>query len=177
MGKPTKPLPVKLISGLIFKEPDTAKQAQRLLEKHFGIIDFESKTLDFTYTGYYEKEFGSPLKRKFIGFKKLVLPQGLARIKITANRIESKLSKNGRRLVNIDPGYLDCAKFVLASTKDYKHRIYLGKGIYAEITLFYQDKTFRAWEWTYPDYKTPEYAAVFNQIRQRYYEQIKLLGF
>jgi len=79
----------------------------------------------------------------------------------------------GPRSINIDPGYLDLARLVLASTKDYKHRIYLNKGIYAEVTLFYQDRTFQPWQWTYPDYKTPEYIAIFNKIRDILILQIK----
>ena len=83
------------------------------------------------------------------------------------------MAKGISRIINIDPGYLDLSKLILASTKDYKHRIYLTKGIYAEVTLFYQDKTFCPWEWTYPDYKTGEYIEIFNRIRQIYAEQIK----
>ncbi|OGX43889.1 MAG: hypothetical protein A3G38_03040 [Omnitrophica WOR_2 bacterium RIFCSPLOWO2_12_FULL_51_8] len=78
-----------------------------------------------------------------------------------------------RRLVNIDPGYLDLAKLVLASTKDYRHRIYLERGIYVEITLFYQRKTFNPWEWTYPDYRSREYIEVFNRIREIYKKQLQ----
>jgi len=97
----------------------------------------------------------------------------LFKIKINTNIIEEKLSKHGLRIINIDPGYLDMAKLILASTKDYKHRIYLDKGIYAEITLFYQNKNFTPWEWTYPDYKSSDYIAIFNHIRALYAEQIK----
>ena len=97
----------------------------------------------------------------------------LSKIKVFTNRVENKLSLNSRRQINIDPGYLDMAKLVLASTKDYKHRIYLDRGIYAEITLFYRDKTFQPWEWTYPDYRTSDYIRIFNQIRQVYAQQTK----
>lgn len=164
---------VKLIIGFIFKEEGILNKTRFLLERQFGKIDFESQTLPFTHTDYYEKEFGRNLKRKFISFKKLILPQNLPKIKIITNIIEKKLSTQGSRTINIDPGYLDLAKLVLASTKDYKHRIYLNQLIYAEVTLFYENKSFRPWEWTYPDYKTPEYIAIFNQIRNIYTQQIK----
>ncbi len=165
---------MKLIIGFIFKEDKILYKAQSFLTRRFGAIDYESKTIAFTYSNYYKSELGSGLKRKFISFKKLILPQNLPRIKITANIIEKKLSKAGMRSVNIDPGYIDMAKLILASTKDYKHRIYLNNGVYAEITLFYQKETFRPWEWTYPDYKSADYIEIFNRIREAYAEQIKI---
>lgn len=165
---------VKLIIGFIFKEEYAFNKTKIILEKHFGKIDFESQILPFEHTNYYEKELGNPLKRKFISFERLIASQDLPRIKIITNRLENKLSnKKGQRTINIDPGYLNHAKFVLASTKDYKHRIYLNKGIYAEVTLFYEAKTFRPWEWTYPDYKTAAILAIFNLIRGIYSKQIK----
>lgn len=173
MGKIKAQQPVKLISGFIFQKETVVDKARGILEKKFGKIDLESPILQFTHTNYYEPEFGNDLKRKFISFKKLIHPQSLPRIKIITNAIENKLSKAGLRLINIDPGYLDMAKLILASTKDYKHRIYLDKGIYAEVTLFYQDKSFTPCEWTYPDYKCSDYIAIFNQIRQIYANQIK----
>lgn len=157
----------KLIIGFIYKEDAALNKAQAVLKKKFGEIDFESQVLPFQHTNYYEAEFGQGLKRKFISFRNLILPENLAKIKNLTNRIEKKLSCGPSRLINIDPGYLSLSKLVLASTKDYKHRIYLGGRIYAEVTLFYQDKTFQPWECTYPDYRSPEYIAIFNKIRQK----------
>lgn len=172
MGAIKKHQPVKLVVGFIFKEEDVLNKAESFLEKRFAKIDFQSQTFPFSHTDYYEKELGKDLKRKFISFKKLISPQTLPKIKIITNKIEQKLSNGILRSINIDPGYLDLSKLILASTKDYKHRIYLAKGIYAEVTLFYQNKTFKAWEWTYPDYKTAEYIAIFNRIREIYAGQI-----
>lgn len=173
MGKINTHQPVKLIIGFISRQESILDKAERILIKHFGKIDYESQTLAFGHTDYYRNEFGINLKRKFISFKKLILPQSLPKIKIITNIIEKKLSRAGLRLINIDPGYIDTAKLILASTKDYRHRIYLNNGVYAEVTLFYQNKSFRPWEWTYPDYKTPDYIALFNQIREIYVKQIK----
>ncbi len=164
---------VKLVIGFIFREEGMLDKANNILRKEFGEIDYESPTLAFIHTDYYETELGKNLKRKFISFEKLIRPQNLPKIKITTNAIEKKLSRNKMRPINIDPGYLDLAKLILASTKDYKHRIYLDKSIYAEITLFYQNKSFAPWEWTYPDYKTADYIRIFNRIREIYVEQIK----
>lgn len=173
MGKILKPQPLKLIIGFIFQDEDKFNKALGFLEKYFGKIDFSSQTLPFVHTNYYEKEFGRNLKRRFISFKHLISPEDLSRTKIITNKIEKRLSTGTSRTINIDPGYLSLSKLILVSTKDHKHRIYLNQGIYAEVTLFYQDKTFKPWEWSYPDYKTEEYIAIFNQIREVYAEQIK----
>jgi hypothetical protein len=166
---------VKLFAGLIFAGEEAYLKSKQLLEKRFGHSDLESQTLPFNHTQYYQKEFGTNLKRKFLSFKQLVEAEELSRIKLITNRIEAGLSWQGRRRINIDPGILTLAKVVLATTKDHKHRIYLAGGIYAEVTLYYQNKSFQPWEWTYPDYKTPEYIRIFNQIRDIYSNQLKLL--
>jgi len=207
MGQVRARQKVKLITGFIFKDEGVFNKAEGILKKRFGKIDFQSQTLPFTHTDYYEKEFGKGLKRVFVSFEKLILHENLPQIKILTNKIEHKLAKGSCRLsgapqtlvrgsllcqeiprirhprakamgistrrINIDPGYLDLAKLILASTKDFRHRIYLNKGIYADLTLFYQNKTFQTWEWTFPDYKTAEYIAIFNQIREIYTKQIK----
>lgn len=173
MGQIKKHSPVKLIIGFIFKQEGTLEKAKRILEKQLGAMDFISPILAFNHTDYYEKELGKDLKRSFVSFKKLIDPKDLPAIKITTNKIERFLSTRGKRAINIDPGYLDLSKLCLASTKDYKHRIYLNKGIFAEVTLFYQDKTFQAWDWTYSDYRTKDYIAIFNKIRETYARQIK----
>lgn len=176
MGKTQKPQAVKLISGFIFKEEENFKKANGLLERRFGQVDFQSEPLPFDYTNYYAKEFGLGLKRTFLSFKKLIYPQQLSGIKVFTKTLEKRLSLKGSRRVNIDPGYLDLAKLVLASTKDFSHRIYLNRGIWAEVTLVYQGKTFKPWEWTYPDYRTQEYLAIFNRIRAIYSAQIKKIA-
>ncbi len=164
---------VKLIFGFIFKDGRVFQRAEGIIEGRFGKIDFKSPDLNFTHTDYYEEEFGSRLRRRFISLNKLVPPRELPEIKIYANKIERRFSNAHKRLVNIDPGYVDLSKLVLASTKDFAHRIYLDKNIYAEATLIYQNRTFRPWECTYPDYRSREYIAIFNQIREIYAGQVK----
>ncbi len=172
MGKVTRHPPVKLIVGLICANNDLFGKCQSMLKKKFGGLDFESSELAFDFTGYYDKEFGKCLKRKFISFKRLIPAEKLSSIKLFTNSLEKKLSVKGLRGINIDPGYLDMAKLVLASTKDFRHRIYIGRGMFAEITLYFQGKSFRSWEWTYPDYRTPEYIEIFNKIRELYRKQV-----
>ena len=166
MGKPKLPHKVKLFTGFLFRDPQVYKKAKAILSRKFGPIDFESRMLPFNYTDYYRQEFGPDLVRAFTGFSGMIAPENLSRIKLITNSIEAKLSKSGKRTINIDPGYIDMGKLVLASTKDYTHRIYLRDGIYAEITLAYRDKSYRPYPWTYPDYSSAEYIAVFNSMRE-----------
>ncbi|MDD2702568.1 MAG: DUF4416 family protein [Candidatus Omnitrophica bacterium] len=173
MGTAAAYPPVKLVAGFIFSDDNACKKARAALVRRFGAIDFESGVIPFTYTDYYEKEFGTGLKRVFVSFKRLVPLDRLARIKAATNSIENSLAVKKYRPVNIDPGFVDLAKLVLATTKDFCHRIYLSKGIFAEVTLVYKDRSFRHWEWTYPDYRTPEYIAIFNHIRELYAKQLK----
>jgi len=168
MGIPANPHKVKLIVGLLSNDVEAIKIAEAGLVRAFGRTDFESALLDFTHSDYYLEEMGGGLKRKFLSFKEPFNLKGICKVKLKTNLLEKKLMKSGRRKVNIDPGYLDLAKLVLFSTKDYTHRIYLDKGIFAETTLFYKDKKFNAWPWTYPDYKSEAYINIFNSIRELY---------
>lgn len=165
---------VKLVIGFIFNNETALQRAVFLLKRKFGPLDYISEVLPFTSTDYYHEEFGAELKKQFISFERLIGLEQLPSIKIFTNKIEKKLSNNHKRSVNIDPGYLDMAKFVLATTKDYVHRIYLGKGIFAEMTLYYRDKTFNPWDWTYPDFRTPEYINVLCEIRKIYKTKLEL---
>jgi len=167
------PQKVKLFCGLIFRSEEYLKKAKHALEKRFGDIDSQSQIIKFNYTDYYEKEMGKGLKRQFVSFRPLINPESLTKAKLYTLKIEKKMSRNKQRLINIDPGYLNEAKVVLASTKDFSHRIYLKHGIFAEITLIYHKKTFQVLSWTFPDYRTPEYHKIFYQIRDAYRQQIK----
>lgn len=167
----TKRCRVKLIAGIITSSEDTFSKTEEALQRAFGPIDYRSQTIRFDFCDYYQKDMGPDLKRRFISFKRPINPAVLSRIKLITNRLERQLSKDikgVKRAVNIDPGYVTGAKLILASTKDYSHRIYLNKGIYAEVTLYYKNGSFRWWDWTYPDYKTDAYIKIFNQIRRIY---------
>lgn len=172
MGKAKDSARVKLIIGFIFNNNGFLTSAKKILVRKFGKIDFQSRVIPFVHTDYYDKEFGGGLNRTFISFQRLIRPQALPGIKIFTNKIEQRLAAHNQRRINIDPGYIDLSKLILATTKDYNHRIYLDKGIFAEVTLFYKNKAFRWWDWTYPDYKTEDYIQIFNQIREIYAKQI-----
>jgi len=165
MGKAKKPETVKLVIGMLAKNPELFDNAEEFFVKKFGPVDYRSPVIPFNYTDYYNKEIGYPLKREFISFKKPVYPQKIAAIKLLSNRLEDQFSLNQKRRINIDPGYISDAKFVLATTKDYSHRIYLNNGIYAEVTLVWRKSGFTPLEWTYPDYRSSEYIKILNTIR------------
>ncbi len=172
MGKEKNNPPVKLITAIYTNNIKLFNVVEDKLTEKYGHIDLKSEIFDFTHTDYYQKEMGLGLKKEFISFEKLIEPESLSDIKIFTNQIEANHVKDNKRQVNIDPGYVDLAKLVLASTKDFTHRIYVGKGIYAEVTLFYQDKNFRAWPWTYPDYKTEISLSFFKKARFVYHNKM-----
>ncbi len=173
MGKAQDPLPVKLIASLFSADLTLLAAAHTELERAFGPIDYASDLLPFDHTTYYTPEFGAGLQRRFVAFASLIEPHRLAQVKTDTNQLEMKWTLAGKRSVNIDPGYISQSKLVLATTKNYGHRLYLGQGIFAEVTLRYHKGTFRAWEWTYPDYASPACIAIFNHIRELYKEQLR----
>jgi hypothetical protein len=94
-------------------------------------------------------------------------------MKLTTNRVEEEYRQDGRRRINIDPGYISLERLILATGKNYTHRIYLSKGIYADLTLIFQKRSFRPLEWTFRDYATPEIIGFFNDLRKKYKEHIR----
>jgi hypothetical protein len=180
MGQIRAPRPVKLFVGMLAARTDLFNIAQKELKAKFGPIDMVSDVIPFEFTDYYEKEMGPNLLRKFVGFEQLINPKELASAKLFTNNLEEEISEqleNGRRAINLDPGYITLSKLVLASTKDYSHRVYLGDGIFAEVTLHFSDKRFNPWSWTYPDYKTATYRKFFETMRRQYVEILKKGGY
>ncbi len=173
MGQSKAPRRVKLIVSAFAPGDALLQQARGALDVEWGPIDFESELLPFDHTPYYEPEFGADLVRRIWTFEPLVDPGALAAIKLRTNELEGRWAANGQRGVNLDSGYVSMAKLVLATTKNHGHRIYLCDGIYAEVTLQYRDGVFRPWPWTYPDYATPAYCALFEGIRRQYAAQLR----
>ncbi|MCR4407930.1 MAG: DUF4416 family protein [Anaerolineae bacterium] len=173
MGTVKKPLPVKLIVSAFAGGEALLAEAKARLVAEFGPIDYESALLPFDHTPYYTPEFGPGLVRRIWAFEKLIEQGELAAIKRRTNDLEAEWAVGGRRRINLDPGFVAHSKMVLATTKDHAHRIYIGEGIYAEVTLYFRDGSFRAWPWTYPDYASLPYLEIFNQIRALYAAQMK----
>lgn len=173
MGQAKTPQPVKLIVSAFAPGDALLQDARDALDAEWGAIEWESELLPFDHTPYYQPEFGAGLVRRIWTFAALIDPSELAAIKVRTNELEGSWADGGRRKVNLDPGYVSPAKLVLATTKNHGHRIYLGQGIYAEVTLQYRDGAFRPWPWTYPDYATPHYCALFEGIRRTYLAQLR----
>ena len=167
---------VKPILGLLTSIPDQTESVYDEVIAELGPVDFHTDWIPFESTTYYQEEMGSKLQRQFISFSNLIDPSRLADIKCLTNRLEQRFSQNKKRRFNLDPGYLSSAKLVLATTKNFAHRIYLHSGIFAEITLTYRGRRFHAQEWTYPDYRTPVYLQIFEKIRQKYLNQLSQIS-
>jgi hypothetical protein len=165
MGLPKRPLPAKLVVGLLSADRACLAEAGGWLTSYCGDVDFTSEVLPFDYTDYYAAEFGAPLWRQFLAFAPPFEQGALAATKLLTNAIEGNTSVAGRRSVNIDPGYVTAAKLVLATTKDNSHRLYIGDGIYAEVTLSFVRGCFRPLAWTYPDYASEACRQIMERIR------------
>ena len=179
MGTAAAPCQVKLIAGIIASSEELFNETGKAMEDNFGPIDYASRIIRFDFTKYYERDMGPDLKRRFVSFQKLIDPAGLPDIKLATNKLEEVIARRAKtkvRPVNIDPGYIAASKLILASTKDYFHRIYINKGIYAEVTLYYRNGTFTSMDWTYPDYKTKDYIKIFDEIRDIFMNQIQQKG-
>ncbi|MBI5328263.1 MAG: DUF4416 family protein [Deltaproteobacteria bacterium] len=174
MSRPKNPNLVKLIISLITGDKGIIKPVLKKLEDKFGSIDFLSGKLGFSHTDYYKNEMGEGLFRKIASFEKLIKPDELAGIKLFTNYVEGEHLKDDRkRIINIDPGYISMEKMVLASCKNFSHRIYLKKGVYADLTLIYKAKGFQPLEWTFPDYAEDGMIKLLKNVRQRYMHQLQ----
>lgn len=173
MSTPSKADNVKLIASTFSSEESLLDPVIQELQKMFGPIDWKSPGLFFDRTRYYAREMGWPLYRRFVSFRNLVPPENLVDIKLKTNEVEERHLKAKKRIVNIDPGYISLERLILATGKNYTHRVYLSRGIYADLTLIFQRGSFRTLEWTYMDYADPEIIAYFNEIRERYKRQLR----
>lgn len=163
-----EPKPVKLVISLIFNNSADLILVKNKLSEVFGDIDFESEKLNFEHSDYYKKEMGENLHRKFLAFRKLIHRDELVGIKIFSNDLESVFMNEGRRNVNIDPGYLAHEHLILATGKGFAHRPYLGKGVYADLTLIYTKNDYQSLDWTYPDYNEKRIKDIFRKLRKIY---------
>ena len=164
---------VKLFSGFIYKDEEIFQAVKKRLEDIYSPVDLESDVFNFDFTTYYNEEMGIPLFRRFVSFKELIEPVQLPDIKLLANRIEDETACDGKRTVNLDPGYLSAANVIIATTKNHYHRVPLQKGIYAHMEYVIKKKnTLTPLEWTYPDFRTQQYTDFFNRLIRLFKENI-----
>lgn len=168
MSLPQPPKPAKLVISLFMREKSLIEPVALDLADNFGPVDMVSHWFSFDFTTYYEPEMGAPLFRRLMTFKTLIEQNDLPEIKTVTNALEQKYSENGKRMINLDPGYMLRERFVLATGKNFTHRIYLDKGIYADLTLIYTKGRFQKLPWTYPDYAEGNMLKYLELIRNKY---------
>jgi len=173
MSTPKTPQPAKLVIGCLLKQKPLLAPVIRKLTDRFGPMEAISPWMAFDFTRYYEPEMGRPLVRRVMAFRRLIDQEQLSGIKRITNNVEAEFSEASQRRVNIDPGYLLPERFVLATGKNYTHRIYIGNNIYADLTLIFTQGEFRTLPWTYPDYAQPDIQKFLFQIRRKYLLDLK----
>ncbi len=167
-----RPAPrVKLICGIIAAQKAGIDRAVDVLTGRFGQVDVASETFAFDFTDYYREQMGPDLLRKFVAFASLVPADALAAAKRWTNQQEAELAvelswpSGPPRPVNLDPGYVDEAKLVLASMKDFSHRVCLDGGVFAEVTCQFRRGRWHPLPWTFPDYASGRYDAFLTAAR------------
>lgn len=139
------------------------------LERRLGSVAYDSGPLPFTHTRYYDREFGTPLVRRLLAFADPLPLDELAELKMWTAQLETGLAgPDGCRLVNIDPGYLTLERLVLATGKNFTHRVYLGHGVFADLTLVFSGGRWQSLPWTFPDYAHPSLQAHLTAMRLLY---------
>lgn len=176
MSTPKEADDVKLMASLFSPEEEILEEVTLGLQSMHGPLDWISPPLLFDRTRYYESEMGWPLHRRFLSFKRLIRPEAIVDIKLQTNELEKSFLREGKRRVNIDPGYIALERLILATGKNYTHRIYLSKGIYADLTLVFHQGSFQTLAWTYRDYADPVVIGYFNKVRERYKNQLRGLS-
>jgi len=166
MGEIRKPSAVKLFVGIMFRRDFDLGAALGPLTEAYGAVGRDYGPVDFSWSDYYGEEMGGGLLKYYAVFRESANRDSLPRIKNHTNALERQFSSDGKRVVNIDPGYLAVDKLVLASTKDFFHRLYLGDGIFGEATLHYRGGRFRFFSWTYPDYQEPGFINFLETARK-----------
>jgi Domain of unknown function (DUF4416) len=171
MSKPRRhPDPARLVVAAFSRHPEALDWAQDRLQHSFGPIERVSPDFDFHHTDYYANSMGTGLKKRFLVFDQLRPSDILPYAKNFTIGLENQLIRSGRfseeRPLNLDPGLLQLGKFLLATTKDQSHRIYLVDGIYAEVTLRFEGKHFEPWPWTYSDYREPAVREFLDGARE-----------
>ena len=171
------PKPVRLMMSLIYPDRALLDSLLKELKKEFEKLELIGQEFSFDHTSYYKTEMGAELIRRFVTSPDLIARDRLPSIKLLTNELEKRFSRaDGRRRVNIDPGYLTLENLILATGKNYSHRVYLNEGIYADLTLIFQEGSYQPLPWTYPDYRSEEIVSLMNAVREKYLLQLREMG-
>lgn len=171
MASPGLPSPVKLFIVTLHSDRELVAFAISQFKVEWGNTDFESGDFPFEETDYYEEEMGPALQRRFYSFEDPIPPDRIVEAKLHCNVIEEHFMKDGKRQINLDAGYLDTYKVVLASAKYGGQKIYLRDGIYADMTLTMYKGKWESFLWGFPDFKSRKYDEVLCKIRDLYKAQ------
>jgi hypothetical protein len=164
---------MKYFVAILFRTPEALAAGKQRLTAAWGAFDFEGEDHLFDMTDYYEPEMGTPLYRRLVAFEKLMSPTEIVEMKLQCNRIEDASAIDGKRIVNLDAGYLDHNKIVLASAKGAGQKIYLDQGIYADLVGRYKKGRYQPFDWTFPDFRDGRYDKEILTIRQIYLQQMR----
>lgn len=173
MSRRKAPPPARLLLSVIYRDEEDFSRSLGRIAEQVGEVARASEAFPFDRTDYYAREMGAPLFRRFVLTARALSRDALATAKIAAEAIENEFSVNGKRTVNIDPGLLTDENFVLATGKNYSHRIYLRDGVFADLTLVFEKGEYRPLPWTYPDYASPEIRAFLAGWRGEVREERK----
>lgn len=173
MSRRKVPRPARLLISVVYREEKDYERSLTGIASRLGDVARTSAPFPFDRTDYYEKEMGTPLFRRFVLTREAVSRDELASAKLAAEAIENECSVHGKRTVNIDPGLLADENFILATGKNYSHRVYLRDGVFADLTLVYERGEYRPLPWTYPDFASPEIRAFLTGLRNEIRESRK----
>lgn len=173
MAETKAPNPVKFFVAVLYAENKYLEKAREILQHTWGTLDFEGDAHHFDVTNYYEPEMGSPILRKLVSFERLYCPTLLVEMKLKCNSIEQEMAIEGKRTVNLDAGYLDHNKVLLASAKEAGQKVYLDKGIYADLAGRYKNGKYQPFEWSFPDFRDGRYDNELLVMRKKCMSQLK----
>jgi len=171
MGVLKNPPPVTLFLAALYAPAFTDEQITALVENIFGRAVMQTPAYEFSFSDYYLGEMGPNLRKCFYVLERLIDPAEIVDWKLRALEVEAQHSAGGKRTINLDPGYLEAPKLVLATTKNFAHRIYLGRGVFADVQLYVRNGKFQVYPWTYPDYRTAEHLSFFERAREFYLDK------
>lgn len=174
MSLPVSPLPARpFLSILSAQWSRFWPMLRQNLEALLGPVDYESELIPFTQTTYYDAELGAPIFRRILSFSAPLAMNLLSDVKLATNALEQMAVVSGQRLFNLDPGYVTQERLVLATGKNFSHRIYLSQGIWADLTLIFHKGAWMDLPWTFPDYATKEIKEHLTRIRSMYQQDLK----
>ena len=171
MGLPGKPEAAILINAITYRHDVRPEDVQEKAISPFGEVQEQLPAQVFEHSAYYADEMGTPLNKTYVAYKGSFPVADAVQVKMKAIRVEQETAIDGKRTINIDPGYLTLAKFVLTTTKNFDHRIHIGDCIYGDVQLRYRKGEFVTNPWTYPDYKQTDVLRFLEKTRKDLHAQ------